>query len=90
MTQEDMEKLNPCNSRSISTALEFIQNPVKMCEHVNALIKKLNERIKIRKDDQKTKGMMGKNQDIQDRVAWATLAHFFSVGELYLFQSSMC
>lgn len=62
MTQEDMEKLNPCNSRSISTALEFIQNPVKMCEHVNTLIKKLNERIKIRKDDQKTKGMVRKSQ----------------------------
>lgn len=56
LTQEDMEKLNPTNSRSISTALEFIQNPVRMCEHVYGLIKKLNERIKIRKEDQKTKG----------------------------------
>ena len=68
MTQEDMEKLNPCNSRSISTALEFIQNPVKMCEHVNTLIKKLNERIKIRKDDQKTKGMEGSSQGDQGGV----------------------
>ncbi|XP_042884198.1 inositol hexakisphosphate and diphosphoinositol-pentakisphosphate kinase 2-like isoform X2 [Penaeus japonicus] len=57
LTQEDMEKLNPTSSRSISTALEFIQNPVRMCEHVDSLIKKLNERIKIRKEDQKTKDL---------------------------------
>ncbi|XP_047485694.1 inositol hexakisphosphate and diphosphoinositol-pentakisphosphate kinase 2-like isoform X2 [Penaeus chinensis] len=57
LTQEAMEKLNPTNSRSISTALEFIQNPVRMCEHVDSLIKKLNERIKIRKEDQKTKDL---------------------------------
>lgn len=58
LTQEDMEKLNPTSSRSISTALEFIHNPVKMCEHVNDLIKKLNERIMSRKEDQKTKGLL--------------------------------
>lgn len=68
MTQEDMEKLNPCNSRSISTALEFIQNPVRMCEHVNTLIQKLNERIKIRKDDQKTKGKVEESWGAQDVI----------------------
>ncbi|XP_050725951.1 inositol hexakisphosphate and diphosphoinositol-pentakisphosphate kinase 2-like isoform X8 [Eriocheir sinensis] len=79
MTQEDMEKLNPCNSRSISTALEFIQNPVKMCEHVNTLIKKLNERIKIRKDDQKTKELPlyhGESWELMQR-RWAKLEKDF-------------
>nr|XP_053653683.1 inositol hexakisphosphate and diphosphoinositol-pentakisphosphate kinase-like isoform X11 [Cherax quadricarinatus] len=79
LTKEDMEKLNPTNSRSIKTALEFIQNPVKMCEHVNALIKKLNERIKIRKEDQKTKELPlyhGESWELMQR-RWAKLEKDF-------------
>ncbi|XP_042888177.1 inositol hexakisphosphate and diphosphoinositol-pentakisphosphate kinase 2-like isoform X14 [Penaeus japonicus] len=79
LTQEDMEKLNPTNSRSISTALEFIQNPVRMCEHVYGLIKKLNERIKIRKEDQKTKDLPlyhGESWELMQR-RWAKLEKDF-------------
>ncbi|XP_063842119.1 inositol hexakisphosphate and diphosphoinositol-pentakisphosphate kinase 2-like isoform X8 [Scylla paramamosain] len=79
LTQEDMEKLNPTSSRSISTALEFIQNPVRMCEHVISLIKKLNERIKIRKEDQKTKELPlyhGESWELMQR-RWAKLEKDF-------------
>ncbi|XP_066980656.1 inositol hexakisphosphate and diphosphoinositol-pentakisphosphate kinase 2 isoform X28 [Macrobrachium rosenbergii] len=79
LTPEDMEKLNPTHSRSISTALEFIQNPVRMCEHVDALIKKLNERIKIRKEDQKTKELPlyhGESWELMQR-RWAKLEKDF-------------
>ncbi|XP_069191270.1 inositol hexakisphosphate and diphosphoinositol-pentakisphosphate kinase 2 isoform X29 [Procambarus clarkii] len=79
LTKEDMENLNPTNSRSILTALEFVQNPVKMCEHVNGLIKKLNERIKIRKEDQKTKELPlyhGESWELMQR-RWAKLEKDF-------------
>ncbi|XP_042241884.1 inositol hexakisphosphate and diphosphoinositol-pentakisphosphate kinase 2-like isoform X3 [Homarus americanus] len=79
LTKEDMDKLNPTHSRSISTALEFIQNPVQMCEHVNSLIKKLNERIKIRKEDQKTKELPlyhGESWELMQR-RWAKLEKDF-------------
>ncbi|KAK3878140.1 hypothetical protein Pcinc_017202 [Petrolisthes cinctipes] len=79
LTQEDMEKLNPTSSRSISTALEFIHNPVKMCEHVNDLIKKLNQRIMARKEDQKTKELPlyhGESWELMQR-RWAKLEKDF-------------
>ena len=53
-TAEDMELLNPTGSRSIQVALQFIQNPVKMCEHVHSLIQKLNENMQ--NNDHKAKG----------------------------------
>lgn len=79
LTPEDMEKLNPTHSRSISTALEFIHNPVRMCEHVDGLIKKLNERIKVRKENQKTKELPlyhGESWELMQR-RWAKLEKDF-------------
>lgn len=54
-TLEDKISINPCNSLSISTALEFVKNPVKCCERVHELIKKLMMIVHIKKDDPKTK-----------------------------------
>ncbi|XP_018562040.1 inositol hexakisphosphate and diphosphoinositol-pentakisphosphate kinase isoform X2 [Anoplophora glabripennis] len=52
---EDREKINPCNSLSISDALDFVKNPVKCCKHVHELIKNLMEIVQIKKEDLKTK-----------------------------------
>lgn len=55
-TQEDREKINPCNSSSIADALDFVKNPVKCCQHVHELIKNLMEIVQVKKEDLKTKG----------------------------------
>jgi len=55
-TAEDREKINPGNALSISTALDFVRNPVKCCEHVQDLIQRLMDIVRIKKDDPKTKG----------------------------------
>ncbi|XP_057654646.1 inositol hexakisphosphate and diphosphoinositol-pentakisphosphate kinase 2 isoform X19 [Diorhabda carinulata] len=54
-TQEDKEKINPCNSTSIADALEFVKNPVKCCKHVQELIKNLLEIVQAKKEDAKSK-----------------------------------
>ncbi|XP_023718435.1 inositol hexakisphosphate and diphosphoinositol-pentakisphosphate kinase 2 isoform X5 [Cryptotermes secundus] len=54
-TAEDREKINPGNALSISTALDFVKNPVKCCEHVQDLIQRLMDIVRIKKDDPKTK-----------------------------------
>jgi len=55
-TAEDREKINPGNALSISTALDFVKNPVKCCEQVQDLIQRLMDIVRIKKDDPKTKG----------------------------------
>jgi hypothetical protein len=55
-TAEDREKINPGNALSISTALDFVKNPVKCCERVQDLIQRLMDIVRIKKDDPKTKG----------------------------------
>ncbi|XP_021937272.1 inositol hexakisphosphate and diphosphoinositol-pentakisphosphate kinase-like [Zootermopsis nevadensis] len=57
-TAEDREKINPGNALSISTALDFVKNPVKCCEHVQDLIQRLMDIVRIKKDDPKTKDML--------------------------------
>ncbi|XP_071053987.1 inositol hexakisphosphate and diphosphoinositol-pentakisphosphate kinase isoform X4 [Onthophagus taurus] len=54
-SQEDKEKVNPGNSRSINDALEFVKNPVKCCKRVHDLIKSLMEIVRQKKEDPKTK-----------------------------------
>ncbi|XP_019865972.2 inositol hexakisphosphate and diphosphoinositol-pentakisphosphate kinase isoform X2 [Aethina tumida] len=54
-TPTEREKINPCNSSSISDALDFVKNPVKCCKHVHELIKNLMEIVQVKKEDQKTK-----------------------------------
>lgn len=54
-TLEDRVAINPCNSLSINAALDYVKNPVKCCEHVHELIKKLMTIVHIKKDDPKTK-----------------------------------
>lgn len=55
-TKEDREQINPGNALSINTAMDFVKNPVKCCQHVHTLIKKLMEIVRIKKEDPKTKG----------------------------------
>ena len=55
-TKEDREQINPGNALSINDALDFVKNPVKCCQHVQALIQKLMDIVRIKKDDPKTKG----------------------------------
>ncbi|PSN31039.1 Inositol hexakisphosphate and diphosphoinositol-pentakisphosphate kinase [Blattella germanica] len=54
-TAEDREKINPGNALSIATALDFVKNPVKCCEHVQDLIQRLMNIVRVKKDDPKTK-----------------------------------
>lgn len=55
-TAEDREQINPGNALSINDAMDFVKNPVKCCQHVQALIHKLMDIVRIKKDDPKTKG----------------------------------
>ncbi|XP_044000861.1 inositol hexakisphosphate and diphosphoinositol-pentakisphosphate kinase 2 isoform X3 [Aphidius gifuensis] len=54
-TAEDREKINPSNAISINDALDFVKNPVKCCQHVQTLIHKLMDIVRMKKDDPKTK-----------------------------------
>ncbi|XP_069692584.1 inositol hexakisphosphate and diphosphoinositol-pentakisphosphate kinase isoform X3 [Periplaneta americana] len=54
-TAEDRDKINPGNALSIATALDFVKNPVKCCEHVQDLIQRLMNIVRVKKDDSKTK-----------------------------------
>ncbi|XP_043464552.1 inositol hexakisphosphate and diphosphoinositol-pentakisphosphate kinase 2 isoform X11 [Leptopilina heterotoma] len=54
-TREDREEINPSNALSINAALDFVKNPVKCCQHVQTLIQKLMDIVRIKKDDPKTK-----------------------------------
>ncbi|XP_047362680.1 inositol hexakisphosphate and diphosphoinositol-pentakisphosphate kinase 2 isoform X20 [Vespa velutina] len=54
-TREDREQINPGNALSINAAMDFVKNPVKCCQHVHALIQKLMDIVRIKKDDPKTK-----------------------------------
>ncbi|XP_033226469.1 inositol hexakisphosphate and diphosphoinositol-pentakisphosphate kinase 2 [Belonocnema kinseyi] len=54
-TREDRDEINPGNVLSINAALEFVKNPVKCCQHVQSLIQKLMDIVRIKKDDLKTK-----------------------------------
>ncbi|XP_076058442.1 inositol hexakisphosphate and diphosphoinositol-pentakisphosphate kinase 2-like isoform X3 [Oratosquilla oratoria] len=79
LTSEDHQKLNPTNSRSISNALHFIKNPVKMCQHVHSLIQQLNVVIKAKKEDPKTKDVPlyhGETWELMQR-RWAKLEKDF-------------
>lgn len=67
-TPTEREKINPCNSSSISDALDFVKNPVKCCKHVHELIKNLMEIVQVKKEDQKTKG----NWCINLKIKWLT------------------
>ncbi|XP_025833442.1 inositol hexakisphosphate and diphosphoinositol-pentakisphosphate kinase 2 isoform X4 [Agrilus planipennis] len=52
---EEKEKINPCQSISINTALDYVKNPVKCCRQVHELIKTLLDVVRIKRDDPKTK-----------------------------------
>nr|XP_050863335.1 inositol hexakisphosphate and diphosphoinositol-pentakisphosphate kinase 2 isoform X25 [Vespula vulgaris] len=54
-TREDREQINPGNALSINAAMDFVKNPVRCCQHVHALIQKLMDIVRIKKDDPKTK-----------------------------------
>ncbi|KAK4884538.1 hypothetical protein RN001_000809 [Aquatica leii] len=57
-TPEDIEKINPCNSYSISDALDFVKNPFKCCQHVHVLIKSLLNIVRLKREDSKTKDVI--------------------------------
>ncbi|GBP91777.1 Inositol hexakisphosphate and diphosphoinositol-pentakisphosphate kinase [Eumeta japonica] len=54
-TAEDRARINPCESLSITTAMDFVKNPAQCCAHVHALIQQLVQIVVTKKDDPKTK-----------------------------------
>ncbi|XP_077566380.1 inositol hexakisphosphate and diphosphoinositol-pentakisphosphate kinase 1 isoform X4 [Stigmatopora nigra] len=53
-SQEDYQKLAPTNSPSLVNSMKMIQNPVKTCDKVYALIQKLNSQIRKQLEDPKS------------------------------------
>ncbi|KAH8289818.1 hypothetical protein KR054_011458, partial [Drosophila jambulina] len=79
-TKVDRELINPCNSKSISQALDFVKNPVDCCHHVLLLIRELLHIISIKKDDPKTKDAIlyhGETWDLM-RCRWEKIEKDFS------------
>ncbi|XP_046867286.1 inositol hexakisphosphate and diphosphoinositol-pentakisphosphate kinase isoform X3 [Drosophila willistoni] len=79
-TKEDREMINPCNSKSITQALDFVKNPVDCCHHVHTLIRELLHIISIKKDDPKTKDAIlyhGETWDLM-RCRWEKIEKDFS------------
>ncbi|XP_043865732.1 inositol hexakisphosphate and diphosphoinositol-pentakisphosphate kinase isoform X3 [Drosophila mojavensis] len=79
-TQEDRELINPCNSKSITQAMDFVKNPVDCCHHVHLLIRELLHIISIKKDDPKTKDAIlyhGETWDLM-RCRWEKIEKDFS------------
>ncbi|XP_034119224.1 inositol hexakisphosphate and diphosphoinositol-pentakisphosphate kinase isoform X9 [Drosophila albomicans] len=79
-TPEDRELINPCKSKSITQALDFVKNPVDCCHHVHLLIRELLHIISIKKDDPKTKDAIlyhGETWDLM-RCRWEKIEKDFS------------
>jgi inositol hexakisphosphate/diphosphoinositol-pentakisphosphate kinase len=79
-TPEDRAAINPCNSLSINAALDYVKNPVKCCEHVHELIRKLMTIVRIKKDDPKTKDAIlyhGETWELMGR-RWGKIEKDFS------------
>ncbi|KAH8285716.1 hypothetical protein KR044_003142, partial [Drosophila immigrans] len=79
-TPEDREMINPCKSKSITQALDFVKNPVDCCHHVHLLIRELLHIISIKKDDPKTKDAIlyhGETWDLM-RCRWEKIEKDFS------------
>nr|XP_043066083.1 inositol hexakisphosphate and diphosphoinositol-pentakisphosphate kinase isoform X10 [Drosophila bipectinata] len=79
-TKVDRELINPCNSKSINQALDFVKNPVDCCHHVHLLIRELLHIISIKKDDPKTKDAIlyhGETWDLM-RCRWEKIEKDFS------------
>ncbi|XP_032581579.1 inositol hexakisphosphate and diphosphoinositol-pentakisphosphate kinase isoform X16 [Drosophila sechellia] len=79
-SKEDRELINPCNSKSITQALDFVKNPVDCCHHVHLLIRELLHIISIKKDDPKTKDAIlyhGETWDLM-RCRWEKIEKDFS------------
>ncbi|XP_030379206.1 inositol hexakisphosphate and diphosphoinositol-pentakisphosphate kinase isoform X2 [Scaptodrosophila lebanonensis] len=79
-TSQDRELINPCNSKSINQALDFVKNPVDCCHHVLLLIRELLHIISIKKDDPKTKDAIlyhGETWDLM-RCRWEKIEKDFS------------
>ena len=55
-TQDDDERLNPCNQISISNALKSIVNPVKACWHMHNVIKNLIKDIELKRKEMDDSG----------------------------------
>ncbi|XP_072242428.1 inositol hexakisphosphate and diphosphoinositol-pentakisphosphate kinase 2 isoform X1 [Leuresthes tenuis] len=53
-TQEDYQKLAPTSSPSLVNSMKVIENPVKTCDKVYALIQSLNSQIRKRLEDPKS------------------------------------
>ncbi|XP_070764197.1 inositol hexakisphosphate and diphosphoinositol-pentakisphosphate kinase 2 [Enoplosus armatus] len=53
-TQDDYQKLAPTGSPSLVNSMEIIQNPVKTCDKVYALIQSLTSQIRKRLEDPKS------------------------------------
>ncbi|XP_051237757.1 inositol hexakisphosphate and diphosphoinositol-pentakisphosphate kinase 1 isoform X3 [Dicentrarchus labrax] len=53
-TQDDYQKLAPTSSPSLVNSMKVIQNPVKTCDKVYALIQSLNSQIRKRLEDPKS------------------------------------
>ncbi|CAK6954471.1 inositol hexakisphosphate and diphosphoinositol-pentakisphosphate kinase 1 isoform X2 [Scomber scombrus] len=53
-TQEDYQKLAPTGSPSLVNSMNILQNPVKTCDKVYALIQNLNAQIRKRLEDPKS------------------------------------
>jgi hypothetical protein len=81
-SQEDREKINPCNSSSITDALDFVKNPVKCCKHVHELIKSLMEIVQVKKEDPKTKGWVSSGKDFEQTNTNIFRRHFVSWRDL--------
>uniref|UniRef100_A0A667ZE94 Inositol hexakisphosphate and diphosphoinositol-pentakisphosphate kinase n=1 Tax=Myripristis murdjan TaxID=586833 RepID=A0A667ZE94_9TELE len=53
-TQEDYQKLAPTGSPSLVNSMDLIENPVKTCDKVHALIQSLTSQIRKRLEDPKS------------------------------------
>ncbi|XP_018494460.1 inositol hexakisphosphate and diphosphoinositol-pentakisphosphate kinase [Galendromus occidentalis] len=77
-TEEDYEKLNPTNAKSIDLAMKFIKNPLRACIHVFDLIQQLTTLIKKKKDEDKGTLYHGESWDLMQR-RWAKLEKDFKI-----------
>ncbi|XP_065579240.1 inositol hexakisphosphate and diphosphoinositol-pentakisphosphate kinase-like isoform X3 [Artemia franciscana] len=68
-TKEDCESINPSGALSVETALTFIRNPVKCCEHILKLVRQFNDDIRKKKEDPALK-----DTELYYRETWELMA----------------
>ncbi|XP_065559018.1 inositol hexakisphosphate and diphosphoinositol-pentakisphosphate kinase-like [Artemia franciscana] len=84
-SREDHQMINPCGNPAIESALNFIVNPFKCCEHILKLIQQLNDDIQEKRENPSLKDKLLYFEETWELMAlrWGKLEKDFNSKEIF-------